>query len=169
MPQVTAKLNNLRISPRKIRAVCDLLRGLEVDKAKAQLGYLVKRSARPLDKLLDSAVSNARSAFGLDKNYLYIKELTVNEGRKLKRYKAKGFGRTMPIQKKTSHVRMVLEELPEEKKKKKEALMARMPKIEEVKKIIQWQADRIGALERMNGEKHINIVPSRHIAIASQD
>ena len=71
-----------------------------------------------------------------DKNYLYIKKLTVDEGIKLKRYKPKGFSLMMPIQKKTSHVSIVLEELPENRKKKKEEALARMPKIEEIKKFI---------------------------------
>ena len=129
MPQITAQLNNLVISPRKVRAVTDLLKGLDVDAAIAQLRYLVRRPAKPLLKLLNSAVSNAKYS-GFDKNYLYIKEIRVNEGMKLKRYKPKGFSLMMPIQKKTSHIKIVLDELPEEKKKKKEKLMAKMPKIE---------------------------------------
>ena len=130
MPQISAKLSHLRISPRKVRAVAELIRGLEVDQALAQLKYLTKRPAKPLLKLLDSAVSNAQHNSGLDKNYLYIKEVTVDEGMKLKRYKPKGFSLVMPIQKKTSHVKIVLDELPEEKRKKKEKIMAKRPKIE---------------------------------------
>ena len=130
MPQITAQLNYLRISPRKVRAVVELLKGLDVDSAQAQLRYLTKRSAKPLNKLLNSAVANARNNFGLDKNYLYIKEITVNEGMKLKRFKPKGFGLAMPIQRKTSHVKVVLDELSGEKRKKKEEAVAKMPKIE---------------------------------------
>ena len=137
MPQITAQLNYLRISPRKVRAVVELLKGLDVDSAQAQLKYLTKRSAKPLSKLLNSAVANARSNFGLDKNYLYIKEITVNEGMKLKRFKPKGFGLAMPIQRKTSHIKVVLDELSGEKRKKKEEAVAKMPKIEEIKKEIK--------------------------------
>jgi len=132
MPQITAQLNNLVISPRKVRAVANLLKGLDVDAAIAQLRYLTRRPAKPLSKLLNSAVSNARHS-GFDKNYLYIKEIMVNEGKKLKRYKPKGFSLIMPIQKKTSHIKIVLDELSEEKKKKKEKLIAKMPKVEEKK------------------------------------
>lgn len=134
MPKVTAQLNYLHISPRKVRAVAELLKGLDVDLAKAQLKYLTKRPARPLSKLLDSAIYNAQNNFGLDKNYLYIKEIIVNEGMKLKRFKPKGFGLPMPIQKKTSHIKIVLDELLGEKRKKKETLLAKMPKFEEKKK-----------------------------------
>ncbi|MEK7659480.1 MAG: 50S ribosomal protein L22 [Patescibacteria group bacterium] len=132
MPQIKAQLNYLRISPRKVRAVAGLLKGLDVDEAIAQLSYLTRRPTKPILKLLNSAVSNARH-LGLDKNYLYIKEIMVNEGMKLKRYKPKGFSLVMPIQKKTSHIKIVLDELSEEKKKKKEKLIAKMPKVEEKK------------------------------------
>lgn len=130
MTQISAKLNHLRISPRKVRAVAELIKGLEVDEALAQLRYLTKRPAKPLLKLLDSAVSNAQHNSGLDKNYLYIKEIIINEGMKLKRYKPKGFSLMMPIQKKTSHVKIVLDELSGEKRKKKREVMAKRPKIE---------------------------------------
>jgi large subunit ribosomal protein L22 len=130
MPQITAQLNYLRISPRKVRVVADVIKGLDVDLAEAQLRYLVKRPSRQLLKLLNSAASNAKNNFGLDKNYLYIKEIIVNAGMKLKRFKPKGFGLPMPIQKKTSHVKIVLDELSGEKKKKKEAILSKMPKVE---------------------------------------
>lgn len=130
MPQISAQLNYLRISPRKVRAVAELVKGLDVDLAQAQLRYLAGRPARPLLKLLNSAMNNAQHNFGLNKNYLYIKEIVVNEGMKLKRFKPKGFGLVMPIQKKTSHIKIVLDELSEEKRKKKEERLAKMPKVE---------------------------------------
>ncbi len=134
MAQITAQLNYLRISPRKVRAVAELLKGLDVDAAQAQLKYIVRRPAKPILKLLNSAVSNAKHNLGLDADYLYIKEITVNEGMKLKRYKPKGFGLAMAIQKKTSHIRIILDELTESKRKKKEERLIKMPKPLEVKK-----------------------------------
>lgn len=128
--KITAELNHLRIAPRKVRAVVDMLRGLDADAARAQLKYLTKRSARPLEKLLNSAIANAKHNLGWDENYIYIKEIRVDEGIKLKRYKPKGFGMTMPIQKKTSRVKLVLDELSGEKRKKKEARLVRMKKFE---------------------------------------
>lgn len=130
MTQISAQLNYLRISPRKVRAVADLIRGWDVDIAQAQLKYVTRKSAKPMLKLLNSAAANAQNNLGLDKNYLYIKEIIINEGPKLKRFKPKGFGMVMPIQKKTSHIKIVLDELSEEKKKKKEILLAKMPKVE---------------------------------------
>ena len=147
MPQITAKLNYLRISPRKVRAVADLLKGLDVDSAQAQLRHLTRRPARPFLKLLNSAVASASHNFGLDKNYLYIKELTVNEGLKLKRYKPKGFGMVMPIQKKTSHIKLVLEELPEKNKKEKEEMLNKMKKFEAIK-TKEAPQEKIGQIEK---------------------
>ena len=108
--RVKASLNNLRIAPRKVRLVAGLLGGMDIEHAKSQLKFTVKRSADPISKLLDSAAANAENNFSLVKTNLFIKEIRVDEGRKLKRYKPKGFGRAMPIQKKTSHISIVLEE-----------------------------------------------------------
>ncbi len=108
--QVTAQLNNLRISPRKVRLVSGLIKGMDVTVAKYQLDHLVKKSSGPIQKLLDSAMANAQSNFNLVKDNLYIKDILVNEGTKLKRYRPKGFGSVSPIEKKTSHIKIVLEE-----------------------------------------------------------
>jgi len=110
MAQVTAKLNSLRIAPRKVRAVANLLRGKDVSTALAQLEHYIKKSSKPLKKLLDSAIANAENNFNMVKDNLYVKELMVNEGVKLKRFRAKGFGRAAPLQKKTSHITITLDE-----------------------------------------------------------
>ncbi|MDP3697416.1 MAG: 50S ribosomal protein L22 [Candidatus Taylorbacteria bacterium] len=108
--EVTAKLNNLRIAPRKIRAVSNLIKGKNVNTALDQLEYFVRKPVRPIKKLLNSAIANAENNFNMVKENLYIKELIVNEGIKLKRFRAKGFGRAAAIQKKTSHIKLVLDE-----------------------------------------------------------
>jgi len=108
--QVTAQLKNLRIAPRKVRLVSNLIKGLDVTAAKSQLDHLVKRSAKPISKLLDSAVANAANNFGLIRENLFIKDVIVNEGIKLKRFRPKGFGTVSPIQKKTSSIKVILEE-----------------------------------------------------------
>lgn len=131
--KVEAQLNYLRIAPRKVRALAEIIKGLDIDAARAQLRYATRRPAKPLEKLLNSAAANARSNFGLDPGYLYIKEIIVNEGMKLKRYKPKGFGMAMPIQKKTSHVKIVLDELPEAERKKKDEMLNKVKKFEAAK------------------------------------
>ncbi len=119
--EIKAQLNNLRITPRKVRLVSGLLKGLDAVNARNQLNHLAKRSAKPFVKLLDSALANAQNNFGLVKGNLFIKNIIVNEGAKLKRFRPKGFGMTSPIEKKTSRIMIVLDErtpgLKAEKKK----------------------------------------------------
>ncbi len=126
--EIKAQLNNLRIAPRKVRLVSRYIKGLDAMVAKSKLNYLAKRSGRPISKLIDSAMANAQNNFGLVKENLFIKEIIVNEGRKLKRFRPKGFGTTSPIEKKTSHIRIVLDErtpgLKANIKKKEERVMS---------------------------------------------
>ena len=83
--EVTAKLNNLRVSPRKTRLVADLIRGLGVKEARIQLSFLVKRTSLPLLKLLNSAAANARHNLKLNPDEMYVSRITVDGGPVLKR------------------------------------------------------------------------------------
>lgn len=102
-----AYLKNYRQSPRKVRLVADLIRGEKVDRALVLLSTADKRAASSVKKLVESAVSNAKSA---KKSDLIIKEIQVNEGIVFKRYKPRARGRAAPIRKKTSHISVVLGE-----------------------------------------------------------
>ncbi len=108
--QITAQLKNLRITPRKVRLISGLIKGLDAMAAKSQLDHLIKKSSRPISKLLDSALANAHNNFGLVKENLFIKDVAVDEGMKLKRFRPKGFGSTSPILKRTSRIKIILEE-----------------------------------------------------------
>lgn len=107
--KASAKLNYLRISPRKVRLIANLIRGMHAEEAQVQLSYLNKRAALPLLKLLNSAVRNAQHNMHLDAGSLYISRLLVNEGPKLKRFRPRAMGRAFPIYKRTSHVILELE------------------------------------------------------------
>ena len=137
--QIIAQLNQLRIAPRKVRIVAHQLRGLDIVSAKSKLKYVIRRASHPIEKLLDSAISNAVNNHGLDKDTLFIKDLVVNEGRKLKRFKARGFGMVMPIQRKSSNLKIVLDQLSEDKLEKIKTRLARrkvlnqMPEVKELK------------------------------------
>lgn len=133
--KITAKLNHLRISPRKVRLVTDFIRGMDVKKAETQLKFLTKRVAEPILKLLNSAVANASHNFDVEKDNLFISEIQVNEGPTLKRWRARAMGRAAPIMKRTSHINLVLETKKEVKAKKKPAKKPEVVKLEEVKKI----------------------------------
>ena len=122
--EARATLRYLRITPRKVRAVADLIRGKKVDLALRQLAYVEKRSALPLAKLLRSAVANAdQAAKGqLDADALYVRELQVGQGPSLKRFMPRAMGRAFKVMKKTSHIVIVVtDEAPRKKKARKPA------------------------------------------------
>jgi len=116
---VSAKIKSLRKSPRKVRLVSDMLKGLEVAKAESQLKFLVKGSVPHFEKLLKSAIANAESNFGLDKNNLYIKDIVVNEGTKMKRWLPRAHGRASLLLKRSCSVEMILDERVKGKGRKK--------------------------------------------------
>ena len=109
---VRVKLRNLRIAPRKVRLIADLIRGKSFEEAQTLLQFTIKKGAAPLLKLLNSGGAAARQK-NLDPVQLYISKITVDEGPKLKRWQARARGRAYEIQKKTSHITLVLSERKE--------------------------------------------------------
>ena len=130
---VTAKLRYLRIAPRKVRLVADLIRGKPVEEAQTILNFLTKKAAGPMLKLLRQAAANARNNFQLDESNLYISKILVDEGPKYKRWIARARGRADEIQKKTSHLTIILDEIVKKPKKVKKA--KKVKKVEEVEKV----------------------------------
>lgn len=117
--KVIAKLNYLHIAPRKVRLVADLIRGKKVTESQRILDFTTKRASLPLKKLLNSAIANAKNNFQLEADNLKIAKLLVNEGPKLKRWRPRARGQAYEIQKKTSHITLVLEEIKPSKRFKK--------------------------------------------------
>lgn len=112
---VTAKLQDYRVGARKARLVADLIRGCGVGDALAMLEHCPKRFSRPLAKLVRSAVANAqvkneREKAGIDVDDLIVARITVDEGPSMWRIRARAQGRGAWINKRTSHVTVVLEE-----------------------------------------------------------
>ncbi|HAT73523.1 MAG: 50S ribosomal protein L22 [Candidatus Moranbacteria bacterium GW2011_GWF2_36_839] len=133
--KVNAKLNNLRIAPRKSKLVADLIKGLDVLEALDQLEAHVKRTSPHMKKLLLSAIANAENNFGLDKNNLYVFEARIGAGPTMKRWMPKAFGRAGEILKRTSKIEIILEERVEGKNRKtKEEMEAEMKKREKERK-----------------------------------
>lgn len=108
--EVRAKLNYLRIAPRKVRLAADIIRRKRVEEAQAALRFTIKKSAKPLLKLINSAVANAKNNFGIDPENLYIAKINVDEGPKYKRWQPRARGQSYQVQKKTSHITLVLKE-----------------------------------------------------------
>ena len=107
---VKAKINFLRQTPRKVRLVADLVRGKGVEEALNILQFTKRRAATPIAKLIRSAISNADQKGGINVDNLVVKTLTVDQGPMYKRYLPRARGHATPIQKKTSHVILVLSE-----------------------------------------------------------
>jgi len=115
---ITAKLNYLRVAPRKVRLAADLIRGKTVEEAQVILNFTNKKTALPLLKLLKQAIANAKNNFQEEQSNLYISKITADEGPKLKRWRARARGRAFEIQKKTSHITLILNTIKEKKLKK---------------------------------------------------
>lgn len=108
------------MSPRKVRLVVDVVRGLDVDTARRQLKFMKKAAAEPVFKLLNSAVANAEHNFHLKSETLYIKTIFADAGPVLHRWTPRAFGRASPIRKRMTHLSLVLDErsvAPEGKEK----------------------------------------------------
>jgi len=136
---VSVKLNYLRIAPRKVRLLADLVRGKSVQEALDTLNFTVKKSARPLLKLLKQAVADAKNNFQLETADLYISKITVDEGPKNKRWRPRSRGQAYEIQKKTSHITVVLGEKMKTGKKGKKAKGA-AEKVQTVEPVVEKAA-----------------------------
>ncbi len=108
--QAKAIARHIRISPRKVGVVLDLIRGQQVDKALAILKYTNKSASEVLFKLVNSAAANAENNHHMDKDSLYVAECFVCPGPTLKRIQPKDHGKAFRILKRTSHITVVLKE-----------------------------------------------------------
>lgn len=108
--EAKAIAKTVRIAPRKVRLVVDLVRGKTVAEAASILRLTPKASSVVVEKVLKSAAANAVNNYKMDQSLLYIKEAYVNEGPTLKRYLARAKGSGNQILKRTSHITIVLEE-----------------------------------------------------------
>jgi len=166
MVEIKSSLKYHREAPRKIRLVAGLVKkNTNIIDAKNQLKFSPKKAARTLLSVLNSAVANAKHNYNLEEGDLKIREIIINEGPKLKRWRPVAMGSAHPIEKKTSHITVVLEGALVKKKKvklgkkseeiqpKKERAIDKIPekdrgpervkeKAEEKKKTPFWQRQR---------------------------
>jgi large subunit ribosomal protein L22 len=109
--EVKASLKHLRMSPRKVRLVIDVIRKMPVQTALDQLRFLNKGAAEPVAKLLKSAIANAVETYSLSADNLYIKEIRSDEGVMLKRWMPRAHGRATSLRKRGCHIYIVLAEV----------------------------------------------------------
>ena len=105
-----AMARTVRVSPRKTRLVLDLIRGKNVADAIAILKFTPNKAAGIIEKVLMSAIANAENNFGLEKENLVVSEAFANEGPTLKRFRPRAKGSASPINKRTTHVTVVVSE-----------------------------------------------------------
>ena len=110
MSQAKAIAKTVRIAPRKVRLILDLVRGKEVGEAISILKLTNKRSSPIVEKLVKSAVANAEHNYDMDIENLYISEVYADEGPTLKRFRPRAQGRASKINKRTTHITVVVKE-----------------------------------------------------------
>ena len=109
--EARAKATFERMAPRKVQIVLDLIRNKPAEEAMAILKFTPKAACEPVAKLLKSAMANAENNFDMDVEKLYVAECTVSQGPTLKRIRPRAHGRAFRINKKTSHINLVLKEM----------------------------------------------------------
>ncbi|MCL2545921.1 MAG: 50S ribosomal protein L22 [Oscillospiraceae bacterium] len=108
--QAKAHAKHIRISPRKVSIICDIIRGKDTKKAAAILKHTPKAGSEPLLKLLNSAVANAENNHNMDADNLYVSQVYANPGPILKRIMPRARGRAFRINKRTCHITVAVSE-----------------------------------------------------------
>lgn len=111
--QAKAVAKTVRIAPRKARLVVDLIRGKQIGEAVAILQHTPKAASTIIEKVLNSAVANAEHNYEMDVNNLVVSQAYVDEGPTLKRFRPRAMGRASQINKRTSHITIVVSEKKE--------------------------------------------------------
>ena len=110
---VKATAKYIHMSPRKVRLVVDLVRGLGIEEARRQLMFSPKAAAKPVLKVLNSAVANAENNFSMDTTNFVVSEAFVNEGPTFHRFRPRAHGRAAAIRKRMSHITVEVGEVSE--------------------------------------------------------
>ncbi|OVE80696.1 50S ribosomal protein L22 [bacterium K02(2017)] len=108
--EFTAKQNNIRVSPQKLRLLVDLVRGKNVQKAIDEMHFSTKKLSKTVEKLLKSAVNNASQSRGVNLDNLYVKRAFVGKGPTMKRFMTRARGGASNILKRSSHITVILDE-----------------------------------------------------------
>ena len=106
--EAKAIAKNVRVTPRKVRLVIDLVRGLPVKEALGILANVNKAASEPVMKVIKSAAANATNNFGMDEDALYIAEIFATDGLRMKRYLPRAKGSASGLVKRSSHITCVV-------------------------------------------------------------
>lgn len=113
--QAGARARFIRISAYKVREVCALIKGKQIDEARRVLAFTTKAASKEISKVLESAIANAEHNFQIPQDELFVKNAWADEGLTIKRGRARAQGRYFRIRKRTAHINLLLERLPEER------------------------------------------------------
>jgi large subunit ribosomal protein L22 len=130
---VMASARDLHIAPRKMRLVTNLVKNMNALDAMVQLQHTEKKASPMLIKLIQSAVANAKNNFSMDPQHLFIKSISADMGKVMKRYFPRARGSAFEIRRKMSHINIVLEERKKGKASKVKAGFLNKPKEDEKK------------------------------------
>ncbi|MDF5751529.1 50S ribosomal protein L22 [Spongiactinospora sp. TRM90649] len=111
--EARAQARFVRVTPQKARRVVDLIRGLPASEAQAVLQFAPQAASEPVYKVLTSAMANAEHNYKLDRESLYVSRAYVDEGPTLKRFRPRAQGRAYRINKRTSHITVIVEPRPD--------------------------------------------------------
>lgn len=110
MKTVTAKVQNYRAAPRKVRLIADFVRGKEARRALAELAFINKRHSPAVAKVIESAIANAKENTDMNTSKLIISDIQIQEGKTMKRMRPGSNGRGLPLRKRLSHISVTLTE-----------------------------------------------------------
>lgn len=108
--EARAIAKHVRVSSRKMKFICDMVRGKSVDEALTILKFTPNKGAKILEKVVKSAAANAENNFDMNRDQLFVSEAYSNQGPTLKRFRPKAKGRAFKILKRTSHIGVVVKE-----------------------------------------------------------
>jgi large subunit ribosomal protein L22 len=158
---VRAHARSLRISPRKMRLVTNLIKDMRVNDALTQLQFTNKKAAQMVTKLLQSAAANAENNFSLNRDGLFIKEITCDMGPVMKRSVPRARGSAFMIKRKLSHVNVVLEERPVKAKKQKKAVVPTAVRPEKKEDVIETTTSPV--IAELPNEENTEKLDTPHI------
>ncbi len=161
MAEIKASLYNIRMSPRKVRLVANLIGRMPATKAKAQLTFLVKKPAPLILKLLNSAIANAKHNFQLEEDNLRVEKIVVQAGATLKRWLPRAMGRASAIHKRTCSIILWLGEINETAKPKKKNIKPEVLKGGEALPAAKSGRIEEVEIEEMDDKKNKGIAPAR--------
>ncbi|MBU3901127.1 50S ribosomal protein L22 [Patescibacteria group bacterium] len=164
--EIKADLNNLRMAPRKVRLAANLIKGMSVARAKAQLAFLIRKPAPLILKLLNSAIANAKHNWQIEEDNLFIKSIVVEAGATLKRWLPRAMGRASAIRKRTCSVRLILGEYQPSAAKPRKIGQPEILKEKEVVSESTEQAARIEAPKKETGLK--GVAPDKPYGASSE-